>query len=151
MSDSIFSICGKDFVIVAADKSVSRSILKIQDCDDKLTEITPTQILATCGEVSERKSFASLIKCNADLHYSKYHYELSTQEQAYSIRFDLAEALRKGAIPVNCLYAGLDKNEPSLFWIDYLGTVQKVTRGAQGYCAYFLLGLMDNYYKLVFK
>jgi len=40
----------------------------------------------------------------------------------------------------------VDEGKPSLFWLDYLGTCQQVTRGAHGYAAYFLGGILDNYY-----
>jgi len=40
---------------------------------------------------------------------------------------------------------GIDKDgTPSLYWLDYMGALQKVTRGAHGYAAYFLSGLLDN-------
>ena len=47
------------------------------------------------------------------------------------------------------MIAGFDaeENGPSLYWIDYLGTLQKVTKGAHGYAGYFLYGLLDNKYK----
>ena len=35
---------------------------------------------------------------------------------------------------VNSLIAGIDAEEgASLYWLDYLGTLQRVTRGAHGY------------------
>ncbi len=149
MADCIFGLVGKDFVLLACDRSVSRSVLKIQDCDEKITSITNNQLLATCGEVSERKGFSNLIKVNRDYYYFRYNNSLNTSELANFTRNLLSESLRQDAIPVNCLIAGFDNNEPSLYWLDYLGTLQKVTRGAQGYCGYFLGGLLDNYYKTV--
>jgi 20S proteasome subunit beta 4 len=149
MADCIFGMAGNDFVLIASDRGVTRSILKIQDCDDKLTELSTTQILGTCGEVSDRKSFSKLIKGEGEYYFYRYNIRLSTNEVANHTRSMLAENLRKGSLPVNCLIAGFDNNEPSLYWMDYLGTLQKVTRGAQGYCSYFLGGLMDNYYKKV--
>ena len=149
MTDCVFGIVGKDFVLIASDRGVTRSVLKIQDCDDKLTDLSNNQVLGTSGDVSDRKSFSKLIKGEGEYYYYRYNNRLSTNEVSNYTRSILAENLRKGATPVNCLIAGFDNNEPSLYWLDYLGTLQKVTRGAQGYCGYFLGGLMDNYYKKV--
>jgi len=33
---------------------------------------------------------------------------------------------------VNVLLAGMDGDSPSLYWIDYLGTLQKIVKGAHG-------------------
>jgi 20S proteasome subunit beta 4 len=45
------------------------------------------------------------------------------------------------------LIAGVDAKEekPSLYWMDYLGTMQKVDYSGQGYCANFILSIMDWY------
>lgn len=60
-------------------------------------------------------------------------------------------AIRKGPYSCNSLLGGIDKDgTPSLYWLDYMGALQKVTRGAHGYAAYFLSGLLDNQYKNVF-
>ena len=59
--DCAFAIQGTDYILIASDRSVARSIIKIQDSDDKLTLISDNQILAACGEVSDRKSFTKLI------------------------------------------------------------------------------------------
>jgi len=48
---------------------------------------------------------------------------------------------------VNSLVGGYDAEGPSLYWLDYMGTMQKVTKGAHGYGSYFLLSVMDNKYK----
>lgn len=51
-----------------------------------------------------------------------------------SRRWQLAKALRKGPFQTQILMAGVDKraeskDEASLFWMDYLGTLQKVRHG----------------------
>lgn len=149
MADCIFGIVGKDFVLIASDRSVSRSVLKIQDTDDKLTDITSYQVIGTSGEVSERKNFAKLVKGEGEYFFYRYNNRLNTSELANYTRNLLAEGLRKHPIPVNCLIAGFENDQPELYWLDYLGTLQKVTRGCQGYCSYFLGGLLDNYYRQV--
>jgi 20S proteasome subunit beta 4 len=56
----------------------------------------------------------------------------------------LAEALRKGPYQTNILLGGYDKKGASMYYMDYLGSLQKVDKAAQGYAAYFTLGLMDK-------
>jgi hypothetical protein len=46
------------------------------------------------------------------------------------------------------LLGGIDGEEPSLYYIDYLGTKQKTNFGAHGYCSYFLLSLFDRHWKV---
>ncbi len=50
----------------------------------------------------------------------------------YFHRSEVAEALRKGPYQANSLIAGYDEDGPALYWLDYLGTLQRVTKGAHG-------------------
>jgi 20S proteasome subunit beta 4 len=61
----------------------------------------------------------------------------------------MAQFLRKSPYQVNMLIGGVDKQDekPSLYWMDYLGTLQKVNYGAQGYCSNFVLSTMDCHWK----
>ena len=57
---------------------------------------------------------------------------------------------------MNLLLAGIDpaeapvhapdapKGRPSLYWIDYLGTMAEVPFAAHGYGSYFVLSLLDR-------
>ena len=148
--DCAFAIQGNDYVIIASDRSVARSIIKIQDSEDKLTLLTDSQILATCGEVADRKSFSKLIKGELEYFYYRYNNRLNTDEVANYTRSILAENLRKSPYQANSLIAGFDLSDgPKLYWMDYLGSMQKVVKAAHGYGGHFLYGLMDNFYKKV--
>lgn len=150
--DCAFAIQGNDYVLIASDRSVARSIIKIQDSEDKLTLLTDSQILATCGEVADRKSFSKLIKGELEYYYYRYNNRLNTDEIANFTRCIIAENLRKSPYQANSLIAGYDVNEgPKLFWMDYLGSMQKVVKASHGYGGHFLYGLMDNFYKKVLK
>ena len=48
------------------------------------------------------------------------------------MRTELAQALRKGPYQVNLLIGGYDLQEQraKLYWMDYLGTLQQVNKGA---------------------
>ena len=62
------------------------------------------------------------------------------------MRSELAYAIRKGPYQVNVLIAGFDKidNCAKLYWLDYLGTLQQVNKGAHGYAGYFVNSVLDN-------
>ena len=65
------------------------------------------------------------------------------------MRTETANALRKGPFQVNCLFAGYDGQEgrAKLYWMDYLGTLQHVNKGAHGYAGYFVNSVLDNHFK----
>ena len=65
------------------------------------------------------------------------------------MRTELSTALRRGPYNVNCLIGGYDhvKGEARLYWMDYFGTLQQVSKGAHGYAAYFVNSVLDNNYQ----
>ena len=74
--------------------------------------------------------------------------KLSTHAQANFARDELAYALRRGPFQVNILLGGYDdKNGASLYFLDYLASLQKVKYGCQGYASMFCLSIMDKEYK----
>jgi len=66
------------------------------------------------------------------------------------MRTEMATALRSRApYQVNCLMGGychIDE-EAKLYWLDYLGTLQQVNKGAHGYAGYFVNSVLDNHFK----
>jgi len=49
---------------------------------------------------------------------------------------------------VNVLLGGYDEGVgPSLYYVDYLGSMHQMPFGAHGYAASFVLSLFDRYYK----
>ena len=50
---------------------------------------------------------------------------------------------------MNLLIGGYDDVEgrAMLYWMDYLGTLQQVNKGAQGYAGYFVNSVLDNHFK----
>ena len=146
--DCVFGIQGKDFVLLAGDRaSVSNLIIKLQDTDHKIFKLTNNQMIATVGESYDKKNFAKLIKVNMELYFFQNGQRLTTDETASYIRKDLAEGIRSSPHQCNCLLAGYDVDGPKLYWLDYLGSYAKLLKAAHGYGAYFLYGLMDNFYK----
>jgi len=146
--DCVFGIQGKDYILLAGDRaSVSNSIIKLQDTDHKILKLTNNQMIACVGEAYDKKNFSKYIKANMENYYFQNGQRLTTDETAAYIRKELAEGIRSSPHQCNCLIAGFDSDGPKLYWLDYLGSYAKLLKAAHGYGAYFLYGLMDNYYK----
>ena len=39
------------------------------------------------------------------------------------------------------------EKQAKLYWMDYLGTLQQVTKGAHGYAGYFVNSVLDQHYR----
>ena len=147
--DSTFGICGNDFAIVAADTAVNRSIFTLKHDDDKIMQLNKFKVMSCSGEQTDRSSFSNYIMRNLQLIEYRSDVEPDVESTAQFIRSDLAQALRKAPYQVNVLIAGYDTidNEAKLYWMDYLGTLQQVNKGAQGYAGYFVNSVLDNHFK----
>ena len=146
--DCVFGVQGKDYILLAGDRAaVGNSIIKFQDSDHKIIKLANNQLMACVGESYDKKNFPKLVKANMELYYFQNGQRLTTDETATYIRKELAEGIRSNPIQCNCLVAGFDSDGPKLYWLDYLGSYAKLLKAAHGYGAYFLYGLMDNFYK----
>ena len=146
--DCVFGIQGSDFVLLAGDRAaISGSIIKFQDTDHKILKLSDNQLMACVGEASDKKNFSKLIKANMEYYYFQNGQRLTTDETAAYLRKELSEGIRSEPHQCNCLVAGYDVDGPKLYWLDYLGSYAKLLKAAHGYGAYFLYGLMDNFYK----
>lgn len=77
------------------------------------------------------------------------HIPLRPPSAASWVRTQLASSLRsRKPYSVNLLLGGYDptSSTPSLYWIDYLGTLATVPYAAHGYGAYFSLSTMDRWH-----
>lgn len=77
------------------------------------------------------------------------HIPLRPTSAAAWIRTQLATSLRsRKPYSVNLLLAGFDPttSTPSLYWVDYLGTLGHVPYAAHGYGAYFATSTMDRWH-----
>ncbi|ESO92100.1 hypothetical protein LOTGIDRAFT_70691, partial [Lottia gigantea] len=86
---------------------------------------------------------------NIQLYKMRNGYELSPHAAANFTRKQLADALRSQTpYNVNMLLAGHDKEDgPSLYYMDYLASLNKVPFGVHGYGGFFSLSVMDRYYQ----
>ena len=147
--DSTFGICGKDWVIVACDSSVNRSIFTLKHDDDKIVELNKFKVMGASGEQQDRYQFSNYIMRNLALAEIRTGHEPDVESTAQFIRSEMAAALRRAPYQVNVLIGGYDQHEKAakMYWMDYLGCLQQVTKGAHGYAAYFVNSVLDNNFK----
>ncbi|KAG0431423.1 hypothetical protein HPB47_021806 [Ixodes persulcatus] len=118
--------------------------------EDKIHKLSDTLLMAVCGEAGDTVQFAEFIAKNIQLYKMRNGYELSPTAAANFTRRNLADYLRsRTPYSVNLLLAGFDKQaaQPELFYMDYLATMAKVPYGAHGYGAFFLISVLDRYYR----
>jgi 20S proteasome alpha/beta subunit len=88
--DSIFGICGKDFVIVVCDASVNRSIFTLKHDDDKIMQLNKFKVMATSGEVTDRTNFSNYVMRNLTLIELRTGHEPDVESTAQFIRSEMA-------------------------------------------------------------
>lgn len=148
--DTVFGIRYKGGVILATDQTNARSILLYQNNLDKIIPLSSHSALALSGPNSDLVRFSDYVQKNiAYYELTNHGMKMSTAAQANFCRSELATALRKGPYQVNVMLGGYDSKSstPSLYWLDYLASCQKVDYGAQGYAAAFCLSIMDKDWK----
>ncbi|CAE8654428.1 unnamed protein product, partial [Polarella glacialis] len=146
MSEAMFGLVGKDFVILAADQQAAFSIIRIKNDADKIWQIED-KLFACTGPPADTSNFCEYLDKNIKLHTLRTGLSLSTKACANYTRNELAAALRKGPYNVDLLVAGCDASGPALYFLDLYASSEKVNKGAHGYGAMFTLGLMDRYWK----
>jgi 20S proteasome subunit beta 4 len=147
--ETSFALVGKGYVLVAADTTATRSIVKMKTDEDKIKTLSPHLLMAYSGEPGDTLQFAEYISRNLRLYQMRHLHALRPRAAAAWIRRALAEALRsRRPYAVNLLVGGYDTaaRTPALFWVDYLGTLVEVPFGAHGHGAYFALSLLDRYH-----
>ncbi|GBG81317.1 hypothetical protein CBR_g31992 [Chara braunii] len=146
--ECLFGVVGDGFVLLVADTSAVRSIVVQKTDEDKILNLDSHRLLGTSGEPGDRVYFSEYIQKNIHLYRFRNGIQLSTAAAANFARGELARALRKNPYHANMLFAGYDEDVgPSLFYLDYIATLHKIQKGAMGYGGYFILSLMDKYYK----
>lgn len=148
--DTVFGIEYDGGVILAADMTNARSILVYQTNLDKIAQLSSHSAMGCAGPNSDLVNFTQYISKNLKLYELSHDgMRLSTHAQANFARGELASALRKGPYQVNSLIGGYDEKEGkgSLYFLDYLASLQKIPYGAQGYAGAFTLGLLDREWK----
>ncbi|XP_045158934.1 proteasome subunit beta type-2-like [Mercenaria mercenaria] len=146
--ECLIGIQGKDFVLVAADTVSARSIVSMKQDYDKMFKLNDNLLMLVTGESGDTVQFAEYIGKNIQLYKMRNGYELSPSAAANFTRKNLADYLRSQTpYMVNLLLAGYDKDEgPSLYFMDYLASLNKLPFAAHGYGALFTMSIMDRHY-----
>jgi len=147
--DCALGLVGKGYVMLVTDTTQIRSIVAYKHDEDKIVKLAKRKALATAGEQCDRVAFGEYIQKNLALHGLKTDLELSNHATANFIRKQLASSLRsrQGAYSTFCLYGGVDEEGPALYYLDYLGSLQKTNFAAHGYSSYFALSVFDLLWK----
>ncbi|KAJ9508089.1 hypothetical protein QJQ45_021438 [Haematococcus lacustris] len=136
---------GPNFVMICSDTAAAHSIISIKHDEDKIIPIDSHKVFGIAGESGDRVNFSEFIVANVKLYALRNSTELSTKAVAHFTRSELSKALRKSPYHCNLLLGGYDERTgPSLFWMDYLGTLTRVNTGGTGYGAMFVLSLFDK-------
>ncbi|KAG2423381.1 hypothetical protein HXX76_015347 [Chlamydomonas incerta] len=143
--DFFVGIKGKDFVMVCSDTSAAHSIISIKQDEDKIVPIDDHKVFCIAGEAGDRVNFSEYIIANVKLYALRNGTPLNTKSVANYTRGELATALRSSPYHCNLLLAGWDEQAgASLYWMDYLATLNKINTGGTGYGSYFTLSLFDK-------
>ena len=145
--DSIFAVKGKDFVLIAADNYSMNAIIRQSNQCTKLKNIDQNKVLGLSGLPADRELFSEYVLRNMHLNRIRQGFPMSTHAIATFSRTELAASLREQPCQVNILLAGVDDDGPHLYWIDYLASMVELPKAAHGFASYFLLGILDRYYK----
>jgi len=135
-------------VLVATDMGVARGIITFKHDEEKTVNVDATKVLAMAGDQASRSAFGEYIQANIKLMRLQNDVELNNDACAHFLRREISRALRsRGPVQCNSLLAGVDAAGPALYFLDYLGSLQRVNYAAHGYSSNFALSIMDRYYK----
>lgn len=147
--ECLIGIQGKDFVLVAADKTAARSIVAMKQDQEKMFKMSDHLLMLVAGDSGDTVQFAEYIAKNIALYEKRNCYPLSPTAAANFTRKNLADYLRsRTPYMVNLLMAGHDKQDgPTLFYMDYLASCVKLPFAVHGYGSFFSLSVMDRFHK----
>ena len=163
--ETLIGIVGADFVLMAADATSARSILLMRDDVQKIRDLDGNKLMAAVGDSADRDMFCEFVEKNVTLYRLRTGISLSTAATAHWTRRKLATALRKGPYQCDMLIAGFNSEGqiqrhghelsdstitepvPSLYYIDYLASMNKMDFAVHGYASNFILGILDKLYR----
>mmetsp|Transcript_50113 Transcript_50113/g.99821 ORF Transcript_50113/g.99821 Transcript_50113/m.99821 type:complete len:199 (-) Transcript_50113:190-786(-) len=146
--DAIIGFVGADYVLIATDQNAGRSIMVYQQDADKIMELDSHKLLGVGGDPADCVQEPEYFKKNIALNYYRNSVPMSTHAVANYMRGEKSAKLRKGMAVVDMLLGGYDEDAgPSLYFIDYLASMQKLDKGAHGYAGFFCNSLLDAHWK----
>ena len=146
----LLGVRGRDFCLLLTDTTAARSITVMKSDQPKTAAMTSHAVLAFAGESGDTAAFVEFLQRNIRLYSIRNAHDLTPDGIACFVRRHLADSLRsRTPYQANLVLAGVDtqSGEAGLYWIDYLAAKAKVDYAAQGYAQYFVLSLMDRYWR----
>jgi 20S proteasome subunit beta 4 len=129
------------------DQSATRSIIRFNDEQDKIFRMDSHMAMASIQKKGgDSAQFSEYIQKNLKLYQLKTGTQLSTHAASNFVRGELARYLRQRPYYVDLLIGGYDSEGPSLYYLDYLSSMQKMQYAAHGYAGYFVTATIDRYY-----
>ena len=149
--DTILGVLFDDFVILAADKVENFGILKLAEDSNKIYPLTTHVAMAITGDPGDLGQFTRYVQCNFELEkFRDDGWEVSLSRAWNWISWQLAQDIRSSSpnqvFPIVGGYCYQEK-KCQLYWLDYLGTVAKVTYGANGYGEAMAIGFLDRHHR----
>jgi len=153
--ECLIGIRGKDFVLLASDSVVGRSVVSMKQDYDKSFHLSNNLLMSVCGDSGDAVQFAEYIAKNIQLYRMRNGYDLSTKAAANFTRRNLADYLRSQTpYHVNLLIGGYDPVDskgkgggPRLYFMDYFAAMVELPFAIHGYGSFFALSIMDRYYR----
>lgn len=147
--DGLIGVAFKDFVLLAADKTMTHSILAVKHDQEKIHKLSDHLMMGVIGEPGDTVQFAEFIEKNIQLYKMRNGFELAPASAANFIQRNVADSLRsRSPYQVNCLIAGYsDKTGGELYYLDYLGTMSKMPFALHGYAGYISTSVFDRSYR----
>mmetsp|Transcript_47454 Transcript_47454/g.111871 ORF Transcript_47454/g.111871 Transcript_47454/m.111871 type:complete len:194 (+) Transcript_47454:30-611(+) len=146
--DTVISLIGRNFGILAIDTISPRSIFIMKKDLNKCVEIGKNKYLIVSGLPGDVSQFTDFIQKSVQLNSLKTGIPFSTHSVANFVRKELSECLRKNPVKVNLTILGFDDSiGPSLYFIDYLGNLQRMNYCVQGHASLLVFSLLDRHFK----
>jgi 20S proteasome subunit beta 4 len=145
--ESVISLTGKDFGIIAVDTMYIKSILTIKKDLNKIIEIAPNIFIVVTGSPGDISQFLDLIQKSIQLQILENETTVNINSIANFMRQELSSCLRKGPMNLNMILIGYSANfKPSIYFLDYLGNLQKMNFCAMGYSSSIIYSLIEKYF-----
>jgi len=147
--ETLIGIVCADATLVLADNSAARSIIRFQDDLDKVPQLDKFKVMASAQKKGgDSVQFGDYVQKNLKLYELRTGTSLTTHATANFVRGELARFLRQRPYYVDLLIGGFDEDAgPSLYFLDYLASMQQVPYACHGYAGYFCTSTIDRYYK----
>ena len=133
--ECIIGLVGGDYAMIAADMNAGRSIMVFNQEADRIMEMDSHKLLGVCGDPADCVNEPEFFQKNLNLYALRNaEKKLSTHATANYMRGEKSANLRKGMKQVDMLLCGFDEGKgPSLYFIDYLASMQKLNVAGHGY------------------